>query len=85
MQRSTAVSFAIAGIGLLGLVLRKPRWTFLASSVGASLAVVSLVEYRFAGFTAKCRPLQPCVFLYLQLALGWLKQPGWLPDRPCLA
>ena len=45
MLRSTAVSFAMAGIGLLGIVLSKPRWTFIASAVGAAVAVVSLLEF----------------------------------------
>jgi len=45
MQRSTAVSFVAVGIALLGIVYRKPRWTFMASSLASALAVISLLEY----------------------------------------
>ncbi len=45
MQRSTAISFAAAGIALLGIALSKPRWTFIASPVAATLAGVSILEY----------------------------------------
>jgi signal transduction histidine kinase len=44
MLRSTAISFAVAGIALLGIALCKPRWTFIGSAVAAALAVVSLLE-----------------------------------------
>jgi signal transduction histidine kinase len=45
MQRITAISFAAAGIAVLGIALRKPRWTFVASAVAGALAITSLLEY----------------------------------------
>jgi signal transduction histidine kinase len=45
MQRNTAVSFVLVGLALLGMVLAKPRLTFVISAVTASLAAASLVEY----------------------------------------
>jgi two-component system, sensor histidine kinase and response regulator len=47
MQRNTAAGFILAGMGLLGIVLAKPRLIFIASAVTASLAVASLLEYLF--------------------------------------
>jgi signal transduction histidine kinase len=45
MQRNTALSFALIGSALLGIVLSRPRIMFLGSSATAILAVASLLEY----------------------------------------
>ncbi len=45
MQRNTAAGFVLIGLGLLGIALAKPRWTFLTSAVTAALALASLLEY----------------------------------------
>jgi signal transduction histidine kinase len=47
MQRNTAVSFALCGLALLGIVMGRPRLTFTGGSVTATLAVVTLLEYLF--------------------------------------
>ncbi len=47
MQRNTAVSLALSGLALLGIVMRRPRLTFIGSGITATLAVVSLLEYLF--------------------------------------
>ncbi len=47
MQRNTAAGFILVGLALLGMALARPRLTFIASAVTASLAVASLLEYLF--------------------------------------
>ena len=47
MQRNTAAGFALSGLALLGIVMRKPRLTFIGSALAASLPVVTLLEYLF--------------------------------------
>ena len=45
MQRNTAVSFALIGLALLGLVWRKPRFTLIGSAITGTVAAASLFEY----------------------------------------
>ena len=47
MQRNAAVSFALCGLALLGIVMGRPQLTFTGASVTATLAVVTLLEYLF--------------------------------------
>jgi signal transduction histidine kinase len=45
MQRNTAVSFALIGLALLGIVRRKPRLTLIGSTIAGTIAAASLFEY----------------------------------------
>jgi signal transduction histidine kinase len=65
MKPNTAVSFAAAGLALLGIVLSKPRWTFALSGVAAAVAVSSLLSGagRMSPLTAIC---------FLVLAVGFV-------------
>lgn len=45
MQRNTAVSFALIGLALLGIVRRKPRLTLIGSTITGTIAAASLFEY----------------------------------------
>lgn len=45
MQRNTAISFALIGLALLGIVHRKPRLTLIGSVVTGAVAAASLFEY----------------------------------------
>jgi signal transduction histidine kinase len=45
MQRNTAVSFALIGLALLGIVRRKPRLTLIGSIIAGAVAAASLFEY----------------------------------------
>src|ERR1700694_4628988 len=47
MQRDTAVSFVLTGVGLVGIAVSRPRLTLIGSAIMATLAVVSLLEYLF--------------------------------------
>jgi signal transduction histidine kinase len=49
MQPSTAVSFVLSGLALLGIVRSKPRLTLIGSGAAATLAAVALLEYLFGG------------------------------------
>ncbi len=42
MQRNTAVSFALIGLALLGIVRRKPRLTLIGSVITGTIAAASL-------------------------------------------
>ncbi len=44
MKINTAVSFAAAGLALLGIVLDRSRWTFILSAFAAAVAVFSLAS-----------------------------------------
>jgi PAS domain S-box-containing protein len=44
-QPLAGVNFAVAGMALLGLVLRRPRLTFTGSAIAAAFAAPSLLEY----------------------------------------
>ena len=85
MLRSTAVSFAIAGISLLGIVLSKPRWTFIASAAGASVAGASLLEYLFdASFPRRMSPVTALCFLVLAIGLALAQTPRLASRSPVL-
>ena len=45
MQRNTAVSFALIGLALLGIVWSKPRFTLITSAITATFSAVTLFEY----------------------------------------
>ena len=45
MQRNTALSFALTGLALLGIVWSKPRLTFIGCALTATFAVVTLLEF----------------------------------------
>jgi len=45
MQRNTAVTFALIGLALLGIVLRKRRLTLMGSIITGAIAAASLLEY----------------------------------------
>jgi signal transduction histidine kinase len=45
MQRNTAVSFALIGLALLGIVRKKPRLTLIGSTITGTIAAASLFEY----------------------------------------
>src|SRR5438034_4631024 len=45
MQRNTALGFAVSGLALLGIVLRRPRLTLIFSGISAVFAGGSLLEY----------------------------------------
>jgi signal transduction histidine kinase len=47
MQPTTAISFTLAGLGLLGFLLSKPRWVYTTSAVIAALAAISILDYVF--------------------------------------
>ncbi|MCU1339570.1 MAG: putative hybrid signal transduction histidine kinase j [Bryobacterales bacterium] len=47
MHRNTAVSFALIGVALLGVILSNLRLIFIGSAITAALAIVTLVEYLF--------------------------------------
>jgi signal transduction histidine kinase len=47
MQCNTAVGFAYGGLALLGIVIYRPRLTFICAAIPATLAIVSLLEYLF--------------------------------------
>ena len=78
MQRITAISFAAAGMALLGIALSKPRWTFVASGVVAALAVVSL-QVSF-GIPGRMSPVTAVCFLVLAIGFA-LAQTRALPNR----
>jgi PAS domain S-box-containing protein len=44
-QRTTAVSFVLSGLALLGIAMSRPRFTFIGSAVTAILAAASLIEH----------------------------------------
>jgi PAS domain S-box-containing protein len=82
MQRPTAVSFALSGLALLGIVMRRPRFTFFGSAITATLAAVSLLEYPF-GDALRMAPATALCFIVLATAFV-LAQIGPLPKRPPL-
>jgi PAS domain S-box-containing protein len=43
MERTTAVSFVLSGLALLGIVMSRPRFTFVGSAVTAILAAASFL------------------------------------------
>jgi signal transduction histidine kinase len=45
MQRNTAVTLALIGLALLGIVLRKRRLTLMGSIITGAIAAASLLEY----------------------------------------
>jgi signal transduction histidine kinase len=47
MQRNTAISFALCGIALLGIIASRPRLTFIGSTITAALSIGSILEYLF--------------------------------------
>ena len=47
MQRNTAVSLALSGLTLIGIVMSWRRLIFIGSTITATLAAVSLLEYLF--------------------------------------
>jgi signal transduction histidine kinase len=72
MQRSTAVSFAMAGIALFGVVLNKSRWISIASAITASVTLFSLVEYLLRVRLIHGDRMSPVAALcFLLLALGF--------------
>ena len=55
MQRNTAGSFILSGLALLGIVISRPRLTFIGSAITAILAAVSLSDPgRTSPITALC-------------------------------
>src|SRR5580700_3630802 len=47
MQRNTAFNFVLMGLALLGMVMCRPRLTFIGSAIPAGVAAASLLEYLF--------------------------------------
>jgi signal transduction histidine kinase len=47
MQRNTAISFALCGMALLGIIASRPRLTFIGSTLTAALSIGSILEYMF--------------------------------------
>jgi len=47
MQRNTAISFALCGLALLGIIASRPRVTLIGSMVAAALSIGSILEYLF--------------------------------------
>jgi signal transduction histidine kinase len=47
MQRNTAISFALCGIALLGIVLSRPRLSLIGCTIAAALSIGSILEYLF--------------------------------------
>ena len=47
MQRNTAISFALCGIALLGIIASRPRLTLIGSTIAAALSIGSILEYLF--------------------------------------
>ena len=47
MQPTTAITFALAGLALMGVALAKPRWVLVASAIVAAMAVIPVLEYFF--------------------------------------
>ncbi len=47
MQRNTAASFILVGFAFLGIVLSRPRLTFICAAATATLASASILEYLF--------------------------------------
>jgi signal transduction histidine kinase/ActR/RegA family two-component response regulator len=47
MQRNTALCFLLSGLALLGIIVSRPRLTFVGSAITAIFAVVSLLEHLF--------------------------------------
>ena len=47
MQPSTAVGLALSGFALLGIVIVRPRFTFVGSAIAATVAMSSLLERFF--------------------------------------
>jgi len=45
MQRNTAVSFALTGLALMGIVWSKPQITFIGCAITATLAAGTLLEF----------------------------------------
>jgi PAS domain S-box-containing protein len=78
MQRSTAVSFALSGLALLGIVMRSPRFTFFGCAITAILAAVSLLAYPF-GDALRMAPATALCFLLLATAFV-LAQIGPFPE-----
>src|ERR1700676_5601504 len=72
MPRDTAVSFALSGAALLGIVMSRPRLTFIGSAITSSLALVSL-QVRMSPVPALC---------FILLATGFaLAQADWLTNK----
>src|SRR5579864_7464891 len=47
MQRNTALSFSLSGLALLGIAMSWRWLVFIGSTITATLAAVSLIEYLF--------------------------------------
>ncbi len=47
MQRNTALSFIMAGLAFLGIVMSRPRLTFVGAATMGALATASILQYLF--------------------------------------
>ena len=65
MERITAVSLALSGVGLLGIVTGRQRFTFIGSAISASFAAASLLGSWFPQFAGQMPPATALCFILL--------------------
>jgi hypothetical protein len=71
MQRDAAVGFALSGLALVGIVMSRPRFTFIGSAIPATLAAAALLEYLF--HTSDAGRMSPATALcFIVLAAGFV-------------
>ena len=71
MQRDAAVGFVLSGLALVGIVMSRPRFTFIGSAIPATLAAAALLEYLF--HTSDAGRMSPATALcFIVLAAGFV-------------
>lgn len=65
MERITAVSLALSGVGLLGIVTGRQPFTFIGSAISASFAAASLLGSWFPQFAGQMPPATALCFILL--------------------
>ena len=84
MQPTTAISFTVAGFGLLGILLNKPRWVFFGSTIVAALTATSILERMFqitfgldqllGASGGRMSPVTGTCFLVLAVGFTWAQK-----------
>jgi hypothetical protein len=70
MRCATAIGFGLSGLGLLGVVMRRPRLTVICATGPAALAIGSVLQYLDAGYI-NTRPMGPA-WMPVTTALGFI-------------
>ena len=83
MHYSSALSFALSGLALVAIAKSKPRLTFAASTITATLAIISLILHVLYG---PGRMAPATSFCFVVLAIGFvLTQINWPAYRAAVA